>query len=140
MALQHLGTFLCDYLVTGQDARHTLINTFHNIGHQGAFPAVKLPFCFVVELQGEGEPFRVVLEGPPGDKLLLEGVAGVPDPDKRDHAFQQWTTTLTAELVPGVFPVPGVYSITVYSGETEIHRRRFGVFPAPDSKQASGAS
>lgn len=134
MPLKHLSTLFCDYLAIGGDGRHTLVGLYQNIGHVGEFPAVKLPFCLLVELQGEDEPYRITLAGPPGEQLLAEGIASRPE---ALCPYQQWATTFVMQLIPGIFPVPGLYSIVVYTGDTELHRRDFGVFQIPDAERST---
>lgn len=126
MPIRHLATVFSDYLTTEDGGRATLIRTFQNIETR-RFPAVKFPFCFLVEFESDGEAFRITLEGPPGSRVLGEG-----DP-KPPHLleFQQWCVSFAGELQPGVFPEPGVYSIVLWSGTEAVHRRSFGVFSAP---------
>ncbi len=130
MALKHLATVLSDFMAPDSapnSARHTLVRLFVNVGHRGPFPAVKMPFCVMVEMQGDNDPFRVTLRGPDGvgEKELATGVA---DKTPNLRPYQQCTTSFIAELQPLIIPAPGVYSIVLYSGDTEVHRRDFGVF------------
>jgi len=135
MALKHLATLLADYVAPDASGRHTLVRLYQNVAHVGPFPCEKLPFCVLVELQGEGESFRIVLEGPPGSYEVAKGVAEKP---KDLPEYQQWATGFVMELTPGVFPEPGVYAIVVYSGDEELHRREFGV-RAASSADLAGA-
>jgi hypothetical protein len=128
MPIKHIATVLCDYLVADDKGHYTAINSFQNILHIGPFPSVKSPFCVIVEFQGDGEPFRITLEGPPGVVELSTGEAGRPT-DLGPN--QQWATVNAIQVKPGVFPEPGVYAIVLYSGDEEVHRREFGVLAGP---------
>jgi hypothetical protein len=134
MAITHLATTFSDYLVVQDDGRNTLIRTYQNI-RTTEMPAVKIPFCVVVEMTSDRpEPMRVTLEGPPGERLIHEGMVEAP---QGLVEYQQWSSTLTFEIQPGIFPEPGVYSIVVSGNDGEVHRRNFGVLllPAPAELQ-----
>ncbi len=88
MAINHLYTILCDYLVQSEDGKVSANGIFHNIEVK-EFPAAKDPMGIVVAFAGDpGEPFAIVLERPDGSsEELSRGVVEAP-PGLREH--QQW--------------------------------------------------
>jgi len=137
MAIRHLYTVLCDYLITHADGRTSAAGIFHNVEVRD-FPAGKDPMGVVVAFAGDGgEPYEVALEGPGGFRQgMAEGTLEHPA-ELREH--QQWAVVLAVTASPAIFPSPGVYRIVVRSGGVEIHAHPFGVLRrrTPDEEGGS---
>lgn len=126
MAIRHLYTILCDYLVVGQDGRPTAAGIFHNIEFD-QLPGARSFLGIVVGLMGEdGDVFRVTLDDPDGECMAELATSAVEKPtDLREH--QQWAYTATGLAAPAVFPKAGVYSVCIWEGREKIHAYPFGV-------------
>jgi hypothetical protein len=136
MAIRHMYTVLCDYLVLGQDSKPTAVAIFQNVAVR-QFPAAKDPLGILVSLRGDpGDPFEVVLVGPTGDTLgeVAKGTIQQPS-DLREH--QQWAMNVVGVASPAVFAKPGVYSVQVTSDGEHVHSYPFGVF-ARDQEEDDG--
>jgi hypothetical protein len=127
MAIQHLSTKLCDYLIRADNGRLSLVGTFNNlVSHQ--LPVAKSPCGLVVELLGdEGDPFTISLEGHGMTLLLAEGEIHQPPTTSE---FEQSVMVIQGD-VSLLFPRPGRYYIVVRSGEEVIHATPFGVLHEP---------
>ena len=131
MAIEHLSTLLCQKVITDEATGElTVIGMFSNIRATRGFPAVKTSMAIVMGFSGEpGDAYRITFEGPGGPTFEAgEGViGGVP---KLEHEFQLWAVQMIVQAEPAVFKSPGIYSVVLWSGDTEVHRYEFGVFPA----------
>ena len=123
MAIEHISTILCDYLVHADNGRFTLVGMFTNISGP-TLPITKQPIGVYIELVGEpGEPYRISIEGNGLDVLISEGVInqrGTP------LQFQQSRTAIAGEM--GLrFDTYGQFNVVLRSGAEIIHSTPFGV-------------
>lgn len=73
MAIQHIATILCEYLIRSDVGKMSACGVFRNILAPD-FP-VSRKACVFVEISGaHGDPFRVSLEGNGIDVTVIEGV------------------------------------------------------------------
>jgi len=134
MAIRHLYTVVCDYVVVGQDGRATAVGILHNIEF-AQFPATKSLLGLVVGLVGDdGDEFRVALEGPDERSIaeVSKGTIAAPR-DLREN--QQWGFTVAGAVTPVVFAAPGIYAVTVWEGARMVHRYPFGVLSGEPSQE-----
>lgn len=122
MAITHISTILCDYLIRADNGRNTYAGVFKNIA--GKMPLRKGPFGVGIEFKGNpGDPFKVTIEGNGINVLLTEGVI---DPEPIVSEFHQLSLTISGEI--GLqFETPGVFEVILYSGDEIVHRTAYGV-------------
>ena len=133
MAINHLYTILCDYLVQSTDGKVSANGIFHNVEVR-KFPAGKDPMGIVVGFSGDrGEAFVVLLERPDGSSDELH--TGVVQPPSELGEHQQWALTVVGVASPAVFPEPGIYRIVLRSGDQVVHSYPFGVFQRSEDEE-----
>jgi hypothetical protein len=128
MAIEHLYTILCEYLIRATDGKMSAAGIYQNIRTR-EFPATKDPMGVIVAFTGEeGDAFDVLLEGPGMPSGSMMG--GVVPPSVVGHGLEQRVQTVAVEARPAVFREPGVHRIVLRSGDQVIHEYPFGVFKA----------
>ena len=131
MAIEHISTVACDTLIRSIDGKVSLIGVFRNIAAL-QMPATKL-MGIVVEFIGEqGDPFSVTLESDrfPEPMVLAEGnFTSTP----RVNEFSQHGAMVTGEANL-TFTEPGVFYVTLQSGDRIVHRTTFGAFIDPNTE------
>jgi hypothetical protein len=133
MAIRHIATLLCDYLIRSDDGRYTLVGLFKNIeARPGAkLPIIKSPMGIYVEFLAEGgESVEVILKGPGKfSHQLFQSHLAVPETTLL--RYQQRSASIGITAQPAAFEREGVYSIVLKSGNKTIHTHRFGVIIKP---------
>ena len=129
MAIEHLYTILCEYLIQASDGKMSAAGIFHNIQTR-EFPATKDPMGLIVAFSGEeGDAFEVLLEGPgmPSGSIMGGVVPAFTGSNELEYRVQ----TVAAEARPAAFREPGIYRVVLRSGDQLIHEYPFGVFGVP---------
>jgi hypothetical protein len=126
MALRHLSTVLCDYVIVSNEGKASAIGLFQNIrvtGFPGAVPMVGIIVTFAGE---RGDPYEVRLEGPGMEDMVVSQGVCEPPPGLDEH--QQWGVMVYGKAAPMVFNEPGVYRVVLRCEAEVVHSYPFGVF------------
>jgi len=122
MAIHHISTILCDYMMRSAEGKLMIAGTFRNI-QAPTLPISKAPMYIVVEFTGDnGDPFEVIIDGNGFNQTIAVGIIEVPHLVEN----QQWSVIIGGEIGCR-FDRAGVFDIVLRSAETVIHRNRYGV-------------
>jgi hypothetical protein len=123
MAIQHIATILCDYIIRADDGRTSVCGIFRNI-YASSKPIVKAPIGLCVEIMGDaGDAFSVTMEGLGFNLVVIDDVVG---PTEGVMLFQQPSITIGGEM--GLrFEDFGIFNVVVRSGNQVIHTTPYGV-------------
>ncbi len=122
MALRHISTIFCDYLIRADDGRLTFAGTFRNLSWQN-LPFIK-QFSVAVEFIGEeGDPFHVSIVGNDINIVFAEGNIEIP---QDLQPLQRWSTVV-AGAMQLIVQQEGVYEVILRSGDDVIHRAPIGM-------------
>jgi len=133
MAIEHLYTILCEYLIQASDGKISAVGMFHNI-QTPKLPATRDSMGVVVAFRGdEGDAYDIALEGPEG--LHRPIYDGIVTSSAVRHEHEQATNVFAAVMHPAVFDKEGVYRVVLRSGTHEVHTYTFGVFQGAGARE-----
>ena len=123
MAIQHISTVICDYLIRSVTGQVSLIGIFKNI-NSPTIPIIKTSMGVYVELSGDvGDPFTLSIEGIGPDIVIIEGKIEYP-PLFLNH--QQSSQNIIGDISLN-FENYGVFNVVLRSGKNIIHSTPYGV-------------
>src|ERR1022692_4552311 len=112
MAIRHISTIFCDYLIRADNGRLSFIGTFRSI-ESPTLPITKAPMGVCIEFMADvGDHFKVSLEGNGINLVLGEGIFSPP----HQPTVGQWIASIAAVI--GVqFETVGVCEAILRSGD-----------------------
>lgn len=117
MALKHLSTICCDYLIRDANGKMSYIGTFRSI-ISPTLPIIKSPMYVCVEFAGAlGDPYKVSVEGNGVNLVMGEGTFLPP----ATPAVGEWLAFVAAEVLAR-FETAGKCEIILRSGDEIIQQ------------------
>jgi len=134
MAVRHLYTHLCEFVVRDSQDKFSYINIIHNVILDRIPGALMGLFIGVGFTAAAGQKFTIALEDPRKKELFRSAEQDVPR--RGDRPLDPKIIEVTNGLVlmkPAVFSMEGVHHAVLRVDDRVIHREPFSVVIAPNS-------
>jgi hypothetical protein len=133
MAIQHIATVFCDYLIRSDTGKPVICGVFKNF-QSSAFPFSKGPVGLYVEMTGEnGDPFRVSIEG---NGISIDVATGTITRAQTLVENQQESVIIAGEIHLS-FTETGTIDVILRSGELVVSSVRYGVLVRAQENEAN---